>query len=210
MASNEHAYLSEANLHNPKGLSLASNNTVCSKNNSGVLEWKSCSYLKVESVVFSGYCALTGNYQFPSNYHNNNKAPYQINRDYGSATITTTPSIAQNTFFRVASYVAPADAVVNSGMLQVTSPGAGSFTVALVKHTPSTTAQLAYPQVLCEKLVNGLSNDNLVNSYIYNVVADFGSTSISAGDRVFIMLKGSAEVTDTVYCTSTIQVGYTT
>ena len=166
MASNEHAFLSEANLHNPKGLSLANNNSVCSKDNSGLLAWKPNSFLKVETAIMEGYCDLTANYQFPSNYTNNNKAPYQINRDYGSATITSTPSIAQNTFFKVASFVAAGDAVVNGGILQVIASGTGNFTVAIVKHTPSTTAQLAYPVVLSEKIVAGLGNINLVNSSI--------------------------------------------
>ena len=210
MASNEHAYLSESNLHNPKGLSLANNNTVCSKNNSGILEWKSNSYLAVESIVFSGYCALSSNYQYSSNYHNNNKAPYQMNKDYGSATIDSGTTVAQGLFFKIASYVAPSNAIINSGVVQVTSPGAGSFTIALVKHTISNTLQLAYPVILCEKVVNGLSNDNLVNSYAYDVSVEFQNSSISAGDRIFVMVKGAAEVTDTVYLTTSIQIGYTT
>jgi hypothetical protein len=209
MASNEHAFLSEANLHNPKGLSLASNNSVCSKDDSGLLAWKPNSFLKVDTAILEGYCDLTGNYQFPSNYTNNNKAPYQINRDYGSTTITSTPSIAQNTFFKVASFVAARDAVVNGGILQVIASGTGNFTVAIVKHTPSTTAQLAYPVVLSEKIVAGLGNANLVNSYPYNIPLDFANTAITAGDRVFIMLKGSegGELGEVSVC-ATIEIGY--
>ena len=143
------------------------------------------------------------------NYTNNNKAPYQINRDYGSATITSTPSIAQNTFFKVASFVAARDAVVNGGILQVIASGTGNFTVAIVKHTPSTTAQLAYPVVLSEKIVAGLGNTNLVNSYPYNIPLDFANTAITAGDRVFIMLKGSegGELGEVSVC-ATIEIGY--
>ena len=57
MASNEHAYLSETNLHNPKGLSLANNDTVCTKSNAGALEWLSKSYLKIDKLTLRGYCS---------------------------------------------------------------------------------------------------------------------------------------------------------
>lgn len=209
MASNEHAYLSEANLHNPKGLSLANNNTVCCKNNSGLLEWKSKSYLKTETAVFSGYCALSANYQYPSRYDNNNKAPYQININYGSPTISSETTVAQSTFFKIASFVASGDGVVNGGILQVSSDDTSSFTVAIVKHTPSTTEQLVSPVVLSEKIVAGLGNNNLINSYPYNVALNFANSSITKGDRVFIMLKGGEGEFGTVSVTASIEIGYT-
>ena len=65
MASNQHAYLSEANLHNPKGLSLASQNTLCSKNSASELEWVEKSFIKTDKVTMSGFCTLTANYQYP-------------------------------------------------------------------------------------------------------------------------------------------------
>ena len=209
MASNEHAYLSEANLHNPKGLSLANNNTVCSKSNDGVLAWQPNSFLKTETAVFSGYCALSVNYQYPSRYDNNNKAPYQININYGSPTISSATTVAQSTFFKIASFVASGDGVVNGGILQVSAADSNSFTVAIVKHTPSTVDQLVSPVVLSEKIVAGLSNNNLINSYPYNIPLDFANSSITKGDRLFIMLKSGGEEAGTVSVTASIEVGYT-
>ena len=40
MASNEHSTLAEAQLHNPKGFSTASNNSYLTKNSSGSLTWQ--------------------------------------------------------------------------------------------------------------------------------------------------------------------------
>ena len=210
MASNEHAYLSEANLHNPKGLSLANNNTVCSKSNDGVLAWQPNSFLKTETAVFSGYCALSVNYQYPSRYDNNNKAPYQINIDYGSPTISSATTAAQSTFFKIASFVASGDGVVNGGILQVSADDSSNFTVAIVKYTASTTDQLVSPVVLSEKIVAGLSNSNLINSYPYNIPLDFANSSITRGDRLFIMIKGAEGVElGTVSVTASIEIGYT-
>ena len=77
MASNEHAYLSEANLHNPKGLSLADNNSLCSKDNDGGLEWVSKSFIKTDTIVSSGYCTLSSNYQYPESQVQG-QSPYAV------------------------------------------------------------------------------------------------------------------------------------
>lgn len=208
MASNEHAYLSEANLHNPKGLSLANNNTVCCKDNSGLLSWEASSFLKTQTAVFSGYCSLATNYQYPSNYNNNNKSPHQINKDYGSSVISSSTTVTQSLFFNIPSFVASGDGVINEGLVQVSSTDSDSLTIALVKYTFSSSATTAYPVVLSEKIVAGLSDNNLVNSYPYNIPLDFANTAITGGDRLFIMIK-SATSSATVYATVSVEVGYT-
>lgn len=199
MASNEHAYLSEPNLHNPKGLSLATNDTLCSKNNSGQLEWVSKSYIKTDTIVNTGYCTLATNYKFPSAVHNNNKAPFDMNQDYGSPTISSSTLVQQGTFFKIFAPCASQDAVINRCRIQVTNDAAAesTFSVALVKYTPINTATQVYPTVLFEKVISGLSsNDKVITSDLV-VPSDFTNTSISKGEHIFIMAKGlvNGEVT---------------
>jgi hypothetical protein len=192
MASNEHAYLSEPNLHNPKGLSLANNDTLCSKNNSGQLEWVSKSYIKTDTIINTGYCTLATNYKFPSSVNNNNKAPFDMNQDYGSPTISSVTLVNQNLFFRIFAPCASQDAVINRCRIQVTNDADvdTTFSVALVKYTPINSATTVYPTVLFEKVVQGMDSNDKVLTTDLIVPSDFTNTNISKGDHIFIMAKG--------------------
>jgi hypothetical protein len=76
MASNLHSTLEEAQLHNPKGFSTASNNTHIIKNSSGNLEWQTNNTRHLIST--GGYHSSSGSVgayyakQFPADYHNFN------------------------------------------------------------------------------------------------------------------------------------------
>ena len=74
MASNLHSSLAEAQLHNPKGFSTASNNTHLTKNSSGNLSWASN---RVTSLISTGgYHNSSGSVgayyakPFSADYHN--------------------------------------------------------------------------------------------------------------------------------------------
>tara|TARA_Y100001937_G_C7124312_1_gene334156 strand:+ start:1074 stop:1706 length:633 start_codon:yes stop_codon:yes gene_type:complete len=77
MASNEHSSLEESQLHNPKGFSTASNNTVLSKNSSGALTWSSRTSIKC--ITIGGYHSSSGSVgdyyakQFSADFHNFNQ-----------------------------------------------------------------------------------------------------------------------------------------
>ena len=191
MASNEHAYLSEPNLHNPKGLSLATNDTLCSKSNSGQLEWVSKSYIKTDTIVNTGYCTLAVNYKYPSATDNNSKAPFDMNQDYGSPVISSETVVNQSTFFKIFSPCASQDAVINRCRIQVTNNGneESTFYVALVKYTPINSSTTVYPTVLFEKEVQGLDSNHIVMTTDLVVPTDFTNTNISKGDHIFIMAK---------------------
>ena len=98
---------------------------------------------------------------------------------------------------------------INNGRLQVTSPDATAFTVALVQYAPSDSTSTAYPLVLIEKSVVGLSNDNLVQSYAL-ASSDFAETEIGLGNHLFLMIKANAVIgtTTLVYANMSIEVGY--
>lgn len=210
MASNEHAFLSEDNLHNPKGLSLAANNTICSKNNSGNLQWQGFSSLKIDNFTISGYCTLTTNYQYPESQQFG-QSPYDINQDYGSATISAATTVVQKKFFRISNWIVNKAGVVNNSLLQVSSSDAQEFTVAFVKYTPHSSNTNAYPTVMFEKVVSGLSSDNKVATYTVDPGSDYLNTAVDAGDHLFIMIKQNEEAeAPQVYASLTLEIGYTT
>ena len=207
MASNEHANLSEGNLHNPKGLSLADNNTVCSKSNTGTLVWSAKSGIKTDIHTFAGYCTLDANYQYPE-AQIYGQSPYDINQNYGSATISSSTTVVQKKFFRIANHLTGCDGVVNKCVLQITNNSEASFTVALVKYTPSASSSNSYPVVLFEKEVTG-SSDNIVVSYDI-ALTDFTNTTVSKGDHMFLMAKAGDESAENIaYIAVALEVGST-
>lgn len=193
MASNEHAFLSEANLHNPKGLSLANNQSVCSKNDAGALEWCSKQSLRVNSYAFTGYSTLIANYQYPEPMLNG-QSPNEINKNYGSTTISDATTVAQKAFFRIANSnnIAPYPLVVGNCTLQITSDAANDFTVALVKYSPSAVVSTAYPVVMFEKSVTGSNSHEIVITRDITV-GEFTNTTVAKGDHMFLMVKADAE-----------------
>ena len=207
MASNEHKNLSEANLHNPKGLSTASNHSICTKDGVAQLAWIEKRFIKMSKKTLAGYCTLTANYQYPEGQIYG-QSPYDINQDYGSATISAATTAKQKHFFRIGQVAESQAGEIQSGTLQVTSTDAETFVVALVKYTPTPSTADVYPTVLFEQSVVGLSSDNKVNSYTLDV-GTFTNTAIAAGDHIFLMIKGTgAEVGQTVYANVSIEIGY--
>jgi hypothetical protein len=216
MASNEHKNLTDINRHNPKGYESAPNSSLLSKGlgtgalADGALEWISKSNIKTRKFTFSGYCTLNAegfySYPEPQSY---GQSPYDINQDYGSATISSGTTVSQKKFFRIGQLSASQAGTINNGRLQVTSPDATAFTVALVQYAPSDSTSTAYPLVLIEKSVVGLSNDNLVQSYAL-ASSDFAETEIGLGNHLFLMIKANAVIgtTTLVYANMSIEVGY--
>ena len=212
MASNEHKNLSEANLHNPKGLSLATNDTVCSKDDAGALAWLDKSSLKVAKKSFAGYCTPIVTYQYPGSFHNNNRSPYDLSVDYGSATISAATTVLQKKFFKIGTHNIMDEAgEVQKCLVQITSPDAQDFTVALVKYTPSSSVTTAYPVVLFEKAVVGGSSSDKVISYALTVPGDFTNTDVAAGDHLFLMVKSdeAEPAAVEVIVSVAIELGYT-
>tara|TARA_R100000963_G_C4637179_1_gene101098 strand:- start:277 stop:924 length:648 start_codon:yes stop_codon:yes gene_type:complete len=213
MAANEHKNLSSANRHNPKGFESASNDTILSKGlgtpgfNDGNLEWVAKSNIKTRKVSFSGYCSLLLNYSYPEP-QSYGQSPYDINQDYGSATLSALTTVSQKKFFRIGQFCSEQAGVINGGTLQVSCPNAEGFTVALVQYSPSDASTTAYPLPLIEKSVVGLSSDNLVKTYSL-ASADFGETNIVLGNQVFLMVKANGEtVAPTVYINLSVEIGY--
>ena len=212
MALSEHKNLQDANRHNPKGFETAQNNTILTKGNGtpglddGSLEWTLKSNIKAETYNFSGYCSLIENYQYaePLIY---GQSPYELNQDYGSATISSGTTVMQKRFFRIGCFVNQA-ALVKTAQIQISNSNAENFTVALVYYSPSDTATTAYPVVLVEKVCTGLSSDNKVVTYAL-ASTDFTTTDIPSGAHLFIMVKGiTGTAGSTAYVNAALRVGY--
>ena len=214
MASNEHKNLQDSNRHNPLGFEVANNSTILTKGlgtgstlRDGNLEWISKEEIKTRKTTFSGFCTLITNYKYPE-AQIYGQSPYEINQDYGSATISAATVVNQKRMFRIGMMTAVAGGTITRGVLQVTCLNAEAFTVALVKFAPSTTVTDFAPTALIEKSVVGLSSDNKVNPYTL-ANTDFALTEIDPGEHLFLMVKANAATASpTVYVNLTIEVGF--
>jgi len=217
MASNEHKNLKDINRHNPKGYEAAANSTLLSKGlgtpglSDGALDWTKKSDIKTRKFTFSGYCTLNaeGFYSYPE-AQIQGQSPYDINQDYGSATISSETTVNQKKFFRIGQLTNELAGIINSGRLQVSSPDGNGFTVALVQYAPSSSETVAYPLVLIEKSVVGLSSDNKINTYSL-AASDFAETEIGLGNHLFLMIKSNEVIEGevVVYANLSIEIGYT-
>ena len=78
-----------------------------------------------------------------------------------------------------------------------------------MQYAPSSSATTAYPLVLIEKSVVGLSSDNKINTYSL-ASSDFAETEIGLGNHLFLMIKSNAVVEGevVVYANLSIEIGY--
>jgi hypothetical protein len=203
MAANEHKNLSNANLHNPKDFSTAANDTLLSKDVSGNLSWIAKSIIKTNVIDMQGYTTGNGSTYEYRQLISDGQSPFEMNRDYGNATVgsaTFTPS----DIFRGAGWIAPDDCTALKLRGWMTTNG-GTATLAICKVTPVNNDDSALtPTLLDEVTITGAGN-----SYLMQVnETTFTSSSISAGDIVFPMLK-TGTASKIAYFNVSVEVGYT-
>jgi hypothetical protein len=194
MAANEHKNLTDINRHNPKGFENATNDTVLSKNigtsptgTDGNLVWQGKSFMGVTNYKMQGYTdAGTTNYAYGEDIADN-KSPFQMDVDYGSATVaggTITPS---NVLRIGQSQIVAETAAVSSISGWITSNGSNAVTIAICKATPTENDTTAIvPIVIDEITVTVLSS----NSKLIRVnETTITTTALAAGDILFAMVK---------------------
>ncbi len=194
MAANEHKNLTDINRHNPKGFETATNNTVCSKNigtsatgTDGSLVWQGKSLMGVTTYKMLGYVAAgTANYLYSSDV-TDNKSPFLLDRDAGSSTIGSITITPSNFMDMGAGFVIPENATVDSIRGFVSSSGGNVLGVAICKVTPveNNTAAVAIASIK-EITKLGLSSEDKLISVSETT---FDSSSLSAGDIIFPMIK---------------------
>lgn len=194
MAANEHKNLTDINRHNPKGFENATNDTVLSKNigtsptgTDGNLVWQGKSFMGVTNYKIQGYTdSGTTNYAYGEDIADN-KSPFQMDVDYGSATVaggTITPS---NVFRIGQSQIVAETAAVSSISGWITSNGSNAITIAICKATPTEndTTDIV-PIVIDEITVTGLSSNNKLIRVNETTIT---TTALAAGDILFAMVK---------------------
>ena len=194
MAANEHKNLTDINRHNPKGFENATNDTVLSKGfgtsatgTDGNLIWQSKSLMGVTNYKMQGYAdAGITNYAYGEDIADN-KSPFQMDVDYGSATVAGGSILPSNVFRIGQGQIVAETAAVSSISGWVTSGGSNDITVAICKATPTEGVTTAIvPVVIDEITVTGLSN----NSKLIRVnETTITNTALAAGDIVFAMIK---------------------
>lgn len=203
MASNEHKNLSNANLHNPKDFSTASNDTLLSKDDSGNLVWVAKNVIKTTVFKMQGYSTGNGStYEYRQSL-TDGQSPYEINTDYTSGTVGDA-TLAVSNIFRTEGWVAQDDFTILKVRGWI-SCNAGTATLAVCKVTPVEDDSSALTPVLIDEVtITGNGNDNLfeINE------TTFSTSSVSASDIVFPMIKTGTSGR-IVYFNVTVEVGYT-
>ena len=209
MAANEHKNLTDINRHNPKGFENATNDTVLSKNigtsptgTDGNLVWQGKSFMGVTNYKMQGYTdAGTTNYAYGEDIADN-KSPFQMDVDYGSATVaggTITPS---NVLRIGQSQIVAETAAVSSISGWITSNLGNSITVAICKITPVTGVTTAIVPVVIDEItvVGGASNNNVIRVNETTIT----TAALAEGDIIFPMIKEET-AGSTIYMNLTIQ-----
>ena len=203
MASNEHKNLSNANLHNPKDFSTASNDTLLSKDDSGNLVWVAKSIIKTTAFKMQGYTTGNGSTYEYRQLLTDGQSPYEMNTDYTSGTVGDA-TLAVSNIFRTEGWVAQDDCTILKvrGWISCNS---GTATLAVCKVTPVEDDSSALTPVLIDEVtITGNGNDNLfeINE------TTFSTSSVSASDIVFPMIKTGTSGR-IAYFNVTVEVGYT-
>ena len=202
MALNEHKNLTNANLHDPKDFSTASNSTTLTKNSSGNLAWVANGVVGSSNYLMQGYLtALDANYQYGVTI-SDNQSPYQLATDFGSATVDQT--IAVTGYFRMGqALVVPEASTVSRIHGWFTSNGSADVTITICKLTPDPTDTAAVAPEVIDSITTGGGSSNSTVVAISETA--FTDDSLAAGDIIFPMVKSAGEDTSTIYFNLTVQ-----
>tara|TARA_R110000744_G_scaffold27952_1_gene67797 strand:- start:1280 stop:1921 length:642 start_codon:yes stop_codon:yes gene_type:complete len=209
MAANEHKNLSDINRHNPLGFEVAINETVLSKglgtNESGTdgnLLWQKKSLMGVTNYKVQGYAnAILTNYVYGEDI-DDNRSPFQMDIDYGSAVVAS-GSIQPRNYFRIGQgFVVNTACNVESISGYLTSNHGYVYTIAICKITPvPASSSNVVPTVIDEiEVTGGASHDKLVRVLDSTIT----NSSVLEGDIIFPMLK-SATSGSNVFINLTIE-----
>lgn len=209
MAANEHKNLSDINRHNPKGFENATNETVLSKsigtaptNTDGNLVWQNKSLMGVTDYKMQGYVTGTLNYKYGEDIADT-KSPFEMAVNYGNSVVAS-GSLTPTAYFRIGQgCVIPENAKVTTISGWLTSNSARVVTIAVCKITPVEGVTTAVTPIVIDEIdVTGLSsNDKLVRINESTIT----TSSITAGDIIFPMVKETGGEGSSIYINLTVQ-----
>lgn len=209
MAANEHKNLSSANRHNPKDFEAATNDTILTKDfgtsstgTDGNLVWTAKNTIKTTTTQIIGYSTGSKSNYFYRNNLTDGQSPYEMNQDYGNATVGSATFDPQD-IFRTANFTAQDDCSLMKMRGWIVGTNTNTMTLAICKVTPVDAATGALtPVLLKEVTVTGVS----ANALKTIGETSFTVSSIAAGDLVFPMIKNGGSTT--IYFNVTLELGY--
>tara|TARA_Y100000004_G_scaffold110777_1_gene124303 strand:+ start:3027 stop:3653 length:627 start_codon:yes stop_codon:yes gene_type:complete len=206
MAANEHKNLTDANRHNPKGFEIASNDTLCSKGTTGDLEWVDKSTIKISTFKMQGYATCQTNYEYRQNL-TDGQSPYEMNQDYGSATVGAA-TLDVSDIFRTDAYIPHLAATVKYIRGWMSSSTNDTVTLAICKVTPADATTTALTPTVIDEIAIAMPGSPDANDKLKTInETTITAPSVAAGDLIFPMLKTSGS-TPIVYFNVTIGLCY--
>ena len=214
MASNEHKSLSNVNLHDPKDFSIASNDTLLSKDVTGNLAWVAKSNIKTTVLSMRGFAegsTIDTNYWYPVDMADT-KSPFEFDEDYGSGTISASNDISVKKAIRSAAYCAPQACSLNQVYGWMNGSVTETVTLALLKLTPSANDDTPFEigggtntMTLLDEITVSTYGANtkvgLINETAFTVA------TISQGDLIMPMIKSAGGASD-IYFNLSIEFKY--
>jgi|19_taG_2_1085344.scaffolds.fasta_scaffold35956_2 hypothetical protein len=206
MASNEHSLLSNANIHVPKDFSIATNDTMLTKNNSGNLEWVLCNKIKTNIYHVQGYVPSTlTNYQYRNNI-SDPQSPFEMAQDYGSATIGAIDLDVSN-IFRSDGLVIPQASTIQKIEGWLTCNVATTNYIGICKIEPVEDDSNAIPPIQIDEISITSTSVGSLNDKMWSFSeTTFDDSSVAKADILFPMVK-SDEVGAVLYFNMTIEMG---
>lgn len=202
MAANEHKNLSNSNLHDPKDFSIATNDTLLSKDDAGNLIWVQKKLIKTDNVVFVGWSQFgrTDYYLYRSV---DNTVPDRLSIAYGSTTPTTLTPIQA---LRYGRYVSHDDCNLLrfTGVITNTTPD--DCFLALWRVSPVDNSIVALPiTVLKEVTVTGKGNST-VRTFDVDMTSEVNNT-LSRGDIIVPVVR-NIDTSAVMFFNSTLSMSY--
>ena len=200
MASNEHSSLDNTQLHVPKDFSLASNNTVLTKNNSGALQWQDDNLRKTHFVRVGGFLSRSTSDEYAPTYSSGSTHVFDT-------IVTNSTNDAQDAVAQSILYCTR-DGFVNAfdGVIAINSPR--SVEIRVYKGTPTDESSTGFALTQLGDTMTEAGEGNTTPN-VFNMTSLTSSSSFSAGDVLIVTLKPTAAAATTVRFNSTIEVVYT-
>lgn len=200
MASNEHSALDNTQLHVPKDFSSASNNTILTKDNAGLLSWQDDRLRTTHFVRVGGFMSKSATSEFAPSYASGTQHSFD--------TVVTNPTVDAQEAVAHAQLYCTRDGYVNAfqGVMAITS--AKSVEIRLYKATPvdENASGLTLTQLGDTMTETGEGN---TTPNVFDFTSLTSSSTFSAGDILIVTLKPTAASSTVVRFNSTIEVVYT-
>ena len=202
MAANEHKNLSNSNLHDPKDFSIATNDTLLSKDDADNLIWVQKKLIKTDNVVFVGWSQFgrTDYYLYRSV---DNTVPDRLSIAYGSTTPTTLTPIQA---LRYGRYVSHDDCNLLRFTGVITNTNPDDCFLALWRVSPVDDSSVALPiTVLKEVTVTGKGNST-VRTFDVDMTSEVNNT-LSRGDIIVPVVR-NIDTSAVMFFNSTLSMSY--